>query len=82
MKATVSVDDALVAQADAMARELGMSRSGLVAQALREYLARRRGELITEQLNRVYAKHPITEDERRVMRKMRTMVRLSPDDQW
>lgn len=69
-------------QADAMARDLGLSRSGLVTQALREYLAKRRGEQITEQLNRAYAAHPMTEDERRVMRKMRTKVTLSPDNQW
>jgi len=38
MNAVISVEDALLAEADIAARDLGLSRSGLIAEALREYL--------------------------------------------
>ncbi|MBI2898164.1 MAG: ribbon-helix-helix protein, CopG family [Deltaproteobacteria bacterium] len=40
MKTAVSLPDDLFADADACARRLKLSRSGLLAAALREYLAR------------------------------------------
>ena len=41
-------------QADDAARELRLSRSALVAQALRDFLRQRHRAQITEQLNRAY----------------------------
>ncbi len=38
-------------EADAAARDLGLSSSRLIADALREYLRKRRRTRITEQLN-------------------------------
>jgi len=42
MKTAISLPDALSEQIDACARELQMTRSGLLAQAAREFVARRR----------------------------------------
>jgi metal-responsive CopG/Arc/MetJ family transcriptional regulator len=42
MKTAISVEDAPMEKADDAARDLGLSRSGLIAEALREYLLRRR----------------------------------------
>ena len=42
MKTAISLPDALSEQIDACARELKMTRSGLLAQAAREFVARRR----------------------------------------
>src|SRR5437899_12207257 len=42
MKTAISLPDELAAAIDACARELKMTRSGLLAQAAREFVARRR----------------------------------------
>ena len=51
------------------ARELGISRSALVAQALRDFLRQRHRAQITEQLNRAYAEP--SPSERILIRKIR-----------
>lgn len=66
-------------QADEAARDLGLSRSRLISDALREYLQKRRRTLITEQLDRVYSNVPSV-TERRLVRKLRT--KLPAKDQW
>jgi metal-responsive CopG/Arc/MetJ family transcriptional regulator len=79
MKTAVSVDDALMEQADKAARDLGLSRSALVAEALRDFLKHLRQAQVTEQLNRAYADEP-SPDERRLVRKLRT--KLPVKDAW
>lgn len=79
MKTAISVEDSLMQEADGVARELGLSRSGLIAEALRDFLKQRRGAKITERLNQVYAKEP-TEEERRIIRNLRT--KLPIQDRW
>jgi metal-responsive CopG/Arc/MetJ family transcriptional regulator len=79
MKTAISVEDSLMREADEAARGLGLSRSGLVAEALRDYLRRLREKQITEQLDRVYAEPP-TPDERRLVRQFRD--KLPVVDKW
>ena len=79
MKTAISMDDALMAQADEAARDLGLSRSGLIAEALREYLRKRRQTQITEQLNQAYANEP-TPKERSLTRKLKS--KLPVRDTW
>jgi metal-responsive CopG/Arc/MetJ family transcriptional regulator len=55
MKTAVSLPDDLFASADALARRLGMSRSGLFAAALAEFVAKHRSTKISERLDAVYA---------------------------
>lgn len=45
MKTAISLPDELSEEIDACARKLRMTRSGLLAQAAREFVARRRGAL-------------------------------------
>jgi len=54
MKTAISLDDWTFAEAEALARKLGLTRSELYRAALREYLARHSGEDVTAALNRVY----------------------------
>ena len=63
MKTAISLPDELFASADALARKLGLSRSGLIAQALAEYLAKHRTSRVTERLNAVYASDEAVVDE-------------------
>ena len=66
-------------QADEAARDLGFSRSGLIAEALRDFLQKRRRTRISEQLDLAYAKEP-SPDERRLVRELRT--KLPVQDRW
>jgi predicted transcriptional regulator len=56
MKTMISIGDEVFAAAEELAEELGMNRSELYTRAVAEYVARRRGENVTRQLNEVYAK--------------------------
>lgn len=75
MKTAISVDDALMAQADETARDLGLSRSALIAEALQNFLRERQRTRISEQLNQVYANEP-TADERRLVGKFKKKLPL------
>jgi predicted transcriptional regulator len=55
MKTAISMPDDLFAEAEALARRLGTSRSRLYAAALREYVARHQPDAVTAALDRVYA---------------------------
>jgi len=55
MKTAISLPDDLFASADALARRLGMSRSGLFAAALAEFVAKHKASKISERLDTVYA---------------------------
>jgi metal-responsive CopG/Arc/MetJ family transcriptional regulator len=79
MKTAISVEDALMKQADDAARDLGLSRSGLIAEALRDYLRQRRRARVSEQLNQAYADGP-NPNEQRLVRKLRT--KLPAPDRW
>ena len=60
MKIAVSIPDDLYGQAETLAKRLRLSRSGLYATALQDFLAKHHGRKMTERLNAVYA----TEDSR------------------
>ena len=55
MKTAISLPDELFTSADALARRLGMSRSGLFAAAVAEFVAKHRSSKISERLDAVYA---------------------------
>ena len=58
MKTAISLPDPLFEEAEAAAKDLGLSRSKLIQTALEEFLARRRDEAITAALNRSLAENP------------------------
>ena len=53
-KTAISVDRDLLALAEAAARELGTTRSGVISRALTEFLERRRAEQVTAALDALY----------------------------
>ena len=54
MKTTISIPDKVFEAAERAAEKLGMSRSELYANAVREYLERHGRDDVTEKLNAVY----------------------------
>lgn len=78
MKTAVSIPDPLFESAERFARERGLSRSRLYADALRDYLEERRGAGVTEKLNEVYG-----EEESGLDPALSEMQRHSlPGDEW
>lgn len=61
MKTAISIEAPLLEEADRTAQKLGVSRSRLVALALKNYLRQGRNREIVEQLNRVYGDAAVTE---------------------
>jgi predicted transcriptional regulator len=58
MKTAISIPDDLFESADALAERLGLSRSGLYASAVAEFVAKHRDTDITGRLDEVYAGEP------------------------
>ena len=56
MKTAISVPEGIFKEADRLARELGISRSELYANAVKEFLEARRNQRVQEKLNEVYAR--------------------------
>ncbi len=56
MKTAISLPDPIFEEAEALAQQLGMSRSELYTEALKAYLRRHNREQILSKLNEVYAK--------------------------
>lgn len=62
MKTAISLPNDLFEEAEAAAKEMGLSRSKLMQAALEEFLSRRRAEDVTRRLNKSYAEHPAEPD--------------------
>lgn len=62
MKIAISVPDPVFAAAEALARELNVSRSELYSRALAAYLDTRGAAAVTAKLNAVYANDPAPAD--------------------
>ncbi|MDG2989428.1 hypothetical protein L3556_00555 [Candidatus Synechococcus calcipolaris G9] len=78
MKTAISLPDAVFAQAEALAQQLGLSRSELYTKALQVYLKRYNREQILLKLNQVYATESSELDP--VMAKMQFMS--LPHEDW
>lgn len=62
VKVGISIDGELAREADTLARKMGVTRSGLYAMALREFIRRRESAVLLEKLNDAYGE-PDPEDE-------------------
>jgi len=58
MKTDISLPDQIFEEAEALAQQLGMSRSELYTEALKAYLRRYNREGILSELNEVYSQQP------------------------
>ena len=55
MKTAISLPDELFNEAESLASRLGLSRSGLYAAALEEFISRHRAKRISERLDAIYS---------------------------
>ena len=78
MKTAISLPDQIFEEAEALAQQLGMSRSELYTKALKAYLRRYNRERILSKLNEVYSKEPSELDP--VLAKMQFMS--LPREDW
>jgi predicted nuclease with RNAse H fold len=62
VKTAISIPDEVYRAAERVARKLGVSRSRLYADAIREFVSRAEERNITEKLNQVYEKSPTSPD--------------------
>ena len=82
MRATVTVDDALFAEADRRAAELGLSRSGFYERAIEYYLQRLREEMLTDRMNRLLDKHGDSIDPDFASHVAEVWARDMGEDEW
>lgn len=76
MKTAISLPDELFDAAESLATRLGLSRSGLYAAALADYIARHQARRVSEQLDAVYSAEA-SYVEPRVERAQRKVLRRS-----
>ncbi|MES1240592.1 MAG: CopG family transcriptional regulator [Acidobacteriota bacterium] len=81
VKTAISVQESLFERADALARQLHLSRSQLFSRALGEFLDRHESRLLLEAINRSLDEEPDPgEAERR--QRMRGIQRKRVEGQW
>lgn len=78
MKTAISLPDSVFAEAEALAKQLGLSRSELYTKALQAYLRKYNQNLILNKLNQVYEQESSELDP--VLSKMQFMS--LPSEDW
>lgn len=81
IKTAISIDKALFAQANALARKLKISRSRLFVIALEDFIREQENRELLEKINAVYADEP-DESEKVLRRKVRKSHRRIIEGQW
>jgi len=80
MKTAISIPDKVFEAAERAAKKLGMSRSELYVNAVREYIDRYGRENVTEKLNKVYSSPEANEGVDPVLAKMQSAS--LPREDW
>jgi len=81
IKTAVSIEKSLFERAETIAREMKMSRSGLFALALEDFIGRRRHEELLRLINDACRDEP-DEDEQSRLRGMGRKYRKVVEDEW
>jgi len=82
MKLAISLPDPIYKAADRYAKERGVPRSQLVAEALEAYLAEHGPEAITARLDRVYSTQDSTLDESLIRAQAAVLDAVDDDEAW
>ncbi|ELR97423.1 hypothetical protein [Gloeocapsa sp. PCC 73106] len=78
MKTAISIPDEVFHQAEALAKNLGLSRSELYTQAVANFLKSHRSLTVTERLNQVYSQEDSSLDSLVAVMQLKTI----DDEQW
>jgi predicted transcriptional regulator len=82
VKTAISMPEELFAKVNEIAEAQGLSRSGVIAQAVEAYVKRERARQITEKLNEVYA-DGLDGDEKQALRfNLAMMAKRAKEDPW
>ena len=81
VKTAISIDDALLQEADETARSLGLSRSRLFALAVGDFLQRQRQDQMLARLNEVYATGMEPAD-KRLLKGIKARFRSTVKERW
>ena len=81
MKTAISIDEALLKEADKTASQMGLSRSRLFTIAVVEFLRQKRDEQMLHRLNEVYAKGP-EPSQKRLLKGMKAKFRATVKESW
>jgi predicted transcriptional regulator len=81
VKTAISVQESLFERADALARQLHLSRSQIFSRALDEFLERHESRILLEAINRSLEGEPGT-GEAEPLRRMRGIQRRRVEGQW
>ena len=79
MKTAISIDEALLQQADEAARLMGLSRSRLFALAVSDFLQQREREQMLVRLNEIYANGVA---QKRLLKGIKAKVRQTVKERW
>ena len=80
IKTAISLHEKLFKQAESLAREMKLTRSGLFVHALEEFIRRRQNQQLLDRINQAYS-DGADSAERIYLRKMRKRHRKSVEDQ-
>jgi metal-responsive CopG/Arc/MetJ family transcriptional regulator len=78
MKTAISIPDNVYNSAEKLANRLGKSRSQLYTQALSNYLAKHKKEVVTTKLNEIYGKNESTMDKSLASLQIKSL----PKEEW
>lgn len=81
IKTAISIQQSLFDQAEALARDLHISRSRLFTLAMEDFLRRHDNQQLLARLNTAYADMP-TPDEQALLRRMRRQHRQMVEGEW
>jgi metal-responsive CopG/Arc/MetJ family transcriptional regulator len=81
VKTAISIQEPLFKKAEALARELNISRSRLFVLAVEEYIRRHQNQELLERINSAYEDEPDPAEIRR-LRSMRRSHRRIVDGEW
>jgi len=81
IKTAISIQDSLFKQADALAREMHISRSRLFGMAVEDFIQRQENQQLLEKINHAYENEPNPAEEDR-LNKMRRQHRQIVDGEW
>ena len=81
VKTAISIQQSLFEQAEALARELHISRSRLFALAVEDFMQRYENQRLLERINDAYA-DTTTPEEQALLRRMRPQQRQMVEGEW